>query len=128
MGKVSRSQEYDVSAADMWKKIGDFQGLAAWHPMIEASSPLEGGKVRSLTIAGGVTVTERLTDEGDMSYSYTFVECPLPITNYNSTLKVSPKGAGCVVDWEGTFDPVGIPEEDAAGMVGGIYEAGLGAI
>lgn len=73
-------------------------------------------------------VVERLEDQGASHYSYTFVESPLPLNNYHSTIRVSPKGSGCVVDWQGSFEPAGISEEEAIALIGGVYDAGLAAL
>src|SRR5207249_6271176 len=112
----------------MWSKIGDFAGIASWASGIEKSEALEDGKVRRLTVGGGATIVERLIDEGDRSYTYTIEEGPLPVANYRSTLAVAPNGDGkCVVNWEGTFDPVG-DENQALTIIGMVYDGGLAAI
>jgi hypothetical protein len=54
----------------VWNVVRDFNGLAGWHPAIEASSLDSGssgaelGAVRRLTVAGGGVVVERLLRRG----------------------------------------------------------------
>lgn len=48
--------------------------------------------------------------------------------NLVGTLRVRDEGeSACVVDWEATFEPAGIPEDEAVELVGGIFQAGLDA-
>ena len=42
-----------MSPDALWKKIGDFCGIAAWHPAIEKCVLSPDGKQRTLTIKGG---------------------------------------------------------------------------
>lgn len=129
MAKVSKSRAFDVSADDMWSRIGDFHRLQTWSPGIEREERIDDGQRRKLTLGGGMQMIERLVREGDREYTYSIEEGPLPITNYVSTLRVREAGTGaCVVEWESEFEPVGIPEEQAVAMVGSIYDAGLNGL
>lgn len=128
MAKSFRSKQFDVSADDMWKRIGDFHGLDGWHPAVTTSEKLEGGAQRKLTLADGATLVETRIAEGERTYSYRIDEGPLPVANYRSTISVVDDGGGCEVRWEGEFDPVGLPEAEVVELIEGIYQAGLDAL
>ena len=64
-----------------------------------------------------------------MSRYYVFDRSPLPVTQYTSTLKVTPKGKDIsTVTWTGTYIPDPGKESAANEALGGIYDAGLDAI
>ncbi len=129
MAKVLRSKAFDVSADDMWQRVGDFHRMQTWAPGIEKQEKTEDGRGRRLTLEGGMQMVEQLLDEGERQYSYTIFEGPLPITNYVSTLRVREAGDGaCIVEWESEFDSVGIPDDQAEALVGAIYDAGLNGL
>ena len=68
-------------------------------------------------------------NDGEHTYSYSFVSSPLPVTNYASTIKVTAKGEGTsVVTWTSTYTPDSGKEKDASEALNGVYEAGLTAI
>ena len=133
MARVAMTQKLSAGADQVWGRIGGFSALHEWHPAIEKSE-MEGsgvGAQRNLFLAGGGNVIERLDadDSAGRSYTYTILESPLPIANYQSTIKVVDNGDGsCTVDWSSNFDPDGAPEADAVGAVQGIYQAGFDAL
>ena len=43
-----------------WKKIGDFCGIATWHPAVEKCVLSDDGKKRTLSLKGGGTIVETL--------------------------------------------------------------------
>ncbi len=63
-----------------------------------------------------------------MSYSYSFVQGPLPVAAYNATLSVRPNGTGSTVIWSGTFDASGATDEVATADLISVYDAGLAGI
>jgi len=129
MARVERTLQLDASPDKVWALIGNFGDLS-WHPG-SAGTTLEerdGASVRSVAIAGGGTIVERMTGSSATSYSYETLNGPLPVANYQCTLKVEQRGAGSEVVWASTFEPSGAPEEVACGIIGNIYDAGLGAL
>lgn len=129
MAKVQKSKAFDVSAEQMWERVGDFHRLQTWLPGIEKEEKVEDGRARRLTLGNGMHMVEQLLDEGQRQYTYTISEGPLPIKNYVSTLRVREAGSdACVVEWESEFDPVGIPDDQAVAMVEAIYDAGLNGL
>jgi hypothetical protein len=129
MAKVKMSIDLGVSADQVWDLIGGFNALPDWHPAVEKSE-IEGegkGSVRTLHLAGGGTIRERLEqidDEGKV-YSYSILSSPLPVMNYNATLRLREGESGCTVEWESDFQPSGAPEGDAVEVIRGVYQAGF---
>ncbi len=129
MTKVSMSLNLGVSADKVWDLIGGFNALPDWHPAIEKSE-IEGegkGSVRTLHLAGGGTITERLEqlDDEGKHYSYAILSSPLPVADYKGTIRLQDDGDGCKVVWESEFQPAGAPEGDAIDVIRGIYQAGF---
>ena len=114
-----------ASAPDvLWEKIGDFLGLDKWVTGIPPMDSEKDGKVRRIG-SGDNAVVEELVDEGERSYSYRILQGPLPVKDYVSTLSVAPSAEGSLVEWKSTFEPDGVPEEQAVMIIQGIYSAGL---
>jgi hypothetical protein len=130
MARVSMSIDLQTSADEVWRLIGGFNALPDWHSAIVKSDLEEGGSIRLLEIQGGATIRERLIshDNAERIYRYTITESPLPIEDYQATLQVRDgEGGGCQVEWSGEFQPSGASEDEADGIVRGIYQAGFDA-
>lgn len=115
----------------VWKRVGDFCGIASWHPAVAKCELSHGKKIRTLSLKGGGTIVERLLkwDAKDRYYKYTIVSSPLPISHYFSTLKVVPDGAGSDVIWSGKYKAKkGTSDADAKKTIDGIYKAGADAL
>jgi hypothetical protein len=117
-----------------WALLGDFCGIANWHPAIAKCEmrEMDGAKIRTLTTQDGAQIVEKLTnwDDAAHSYSYEILEGPLPVANYASTIKVEAGSSADMVaiDWSSTFDAKGASDEDAKKTILGIYDAGLGSL
>ena len=120
------------SAAAAWAAVGDFCGIASWHPAVANCeiSIKNGATFRTLTLKDGAKLLEKQTafDAAKMTYSYTIEEGPLPVANYKSTLKVVAKDKVATIDWSGTFDAKGAPDADAVKTITGIYDGGVDAL
>jgi carbon monoxide dehydrogenase subunit G len=143
--KVRESIEINAPPAKVWAVVGNFQDMGWLQPVskTEGEKGNEVGATRRLTLATGATVDEELYKfEADkMSYSYriTAVDVTvLPVTNYSSTLTVSPgaDGKGSRLEWAGAFyrgfpnndPPPELSDEAAVKAVGGLYRGGLEAL
>ncbi len=127
MASVHEQESYDVSAAAMWQRIGDFHGLHSWHPAVVSQDSVDGG-VRVLHLDGGGTITETLLDQGESSYTYRIDDSPLPVSDYTATTAVREDDrGGCVVDWRADFDfeAAGASDEEAQEVIRGIFRSGL---
>ena len=87
------------------------------------------GAIRTIGVAGGAQLQEKLEahDNGKRTFSYSFVgELLLPLDDYYATLTIIETGVNqCRVEWGSTFTPNGVSEEQAQGMVEGIYKNGI---
>jgi Polyketide cyclase / dehydrase and lipid transport len=110
----------------LWKKVGDFCGIAMWHPAIEKCALSADGKQRTLSLKGGGTIVEALEnwDDATHRYSYKFLSGPLPVENYHSTISVGSDPRGSALKWMGTYDAKGASDADVKKTMDGIYEAG----
>lgn len=139
--KVRESIEINAPPARVWAAMGNFQDMG-WLPPVTKTEGEKGneiGATRRLTLTGGATVDEELYKyEPDMlSYSYRITKVDvkvLPVTNYSSTLTVSPAPDGkAKLEWAGAFyrgfpnndPPPELNDEAAKAAVSGLYKAGL---
>lgn len=140
--KVQQQVEINAPPAKVWSVIGNFQDMS-WLGIVDKTEGDKGneiGATRRLTLKGGATVEEELYkyDAEKMSYSYriTAVDVKvLPVTNYSSTISVSPSadGKGSLVEWAGAFyrgypnndPPPELNDEAAINAVTGLYHDGL---
>jgi carbon monoxide dehydrogenase subunit G len=128
------SQTFDVPAppAKVWAAIGDFCGIAAWHPAIEtcALSTKGDAQLRTLSLKGGGSIVEQQLSRNDaaLDYSYAILESPLPVADYKSTIQVTPSAIGSKVTWSGSFKAKGAEDAKAEATIVGIYRAGLQGI
>ena len=121
----------DVPASPdaVWKTIGDYCGIANWHPAIEKCeiSKKDGATFRTLSLKGGGTILEKQTawDDKSRTYSYTIEESPLPVANYKATIlsrrrEAAPRSYGV-----SNFNAKGADDAKASSTIGGIFDAGL---
>ena len=127
MTEVKQSVRLPAPVAEVWKRIGGFNALPDWHPLVEKSELAEGGSVRRLTIPGGGVIVERLEgqDEKTRTYSYAITDSPLPVADYHSTLRVREEGDSAVVEWEASFEPKGATPEEVAKTIQGVFQTGF---
>lgn len=142
--KVRESIEISAPPAKVWAAISNFQDMS-WLPIVTKTTGEKGneiGATRTLTLTGGPTVEEELYKyEPDMqSYSYRITKVDvkvLPVTNYSSTLTVSPAPDGkSKLEWAGAFyrgfpnndPPPELSDEAAVKAVSGLYKTGLEAL
>ena len=127
--EVTKSADIPAPPDKVWQTIGDFCGIGNWHPAIEKCTPSDsGGKPeRTLSLKGGGTIVEQqqARDDKGMSYTYTILQSPLPVSDYKSTISVAPSASGSKVIWTGNFQAKGAPDAKAEDVIGGIYEAGF---
>ena len=125
--EVKQSVRLPAPVTEVWKRIGGFNALPDWHPMVEKSELAKGGQERKLTLPGGATIVEKLESKDDKSYrySYSITDSPLPVADYHSTIEVHEEGQESVVEWMGRFEPKGTSAEDAQKAIQDIYQAGM---
>ncbi len=115
----------DVSVAappdEVWKKVGDFGGIADFFPGID-SFRLEGDD----RVIGmfGMEIRERLLarDEADHVLTYSVVD-GVPVDSHTATISVQAEGDGSKVIWAYDVTP-----DEMAPIFGDTYKAALAAI
>jgi len=142
--KVRESIEINAPPAKVWAAIGNFQDMS-WLPPVTKTEGEKGNEIeatRRLTLTGGATVDEELYkfDAAAMTYSYRITKVDvkvLPVTNYSSTLSLSPAPGGKTkLEWTGAFyrgfpnndPPPELSDEAAVKAVSGLYRTGLEAL
>ena len=129
--EVQRTVEVAAAPDEVWAAIGDFCAIADWHPVIATCQIEEqaGVTFRILTTEDQATLREQLLsmDDDARFYAYSILESPLPVSGYRSTLSVAEAEAAerATVVWRSEFVPEGMSEQEAAGIIAGIYDAGL---
>jgi hypothetical protein len=126
---VHETGEVAAAVDDVWALVSDFGGMVrAFGLAVE----LEGegiGQTRAVRLGDGEPTIERLEarDDATRTLTYSIVAGPVPFATYESTMRLADAGDGrTTIDWTGTFEPAaGTTEEEAAGMVRGIYRGGI---
>jgi hypothetical protein len=130
MTTVSVSEDINGKASAVWAALSDFGGIKVGGPITSFKTEGSGvGMVRTIGMGGGLVV-ERLDKHDakamEFAYSITNKDCPLPVSNYSATVKITEKGPNqCNVTWTGKFEPKGASEADASKVVEGIYRGGI---
>ncbi|GHB70956.1 hypothetical protein GCM10010377_71990 [Streptomyces viridiviolaceus] len=107
-----RSTVLAATPGQVWAAIGDFGGLARWHPHVPPSTieddadPEDPGAVRAFAIDGKVVARERLLDRDPEAhwYRYTLLDpLVLPVGDYVATIAVHPHADGAEVRWSAVY-------------------------
>lgn len=126
------SKATTASPAEAWEEIGDFCGIAVWHPAVEKCelSDVMGAKLRKITFKSGGTIREQLVEQNNeaMFQRSLFLDGALPVTNYEATLKVVVTEEGSTYIWSGNFRANGVPDAKAVKSVSDFYSAGIDAL
>lgn len=124
---VTRTATLDAPLTDVWGVVGNFHGVANWHPAVENSTRETVGdeEFRRLSLVGGGEILEHLVEKTTHSYTYSIIRCPLPLAHYEAKIEANIAGAGTEITWSSSFTPT---VENAEEIVAGIYEAGLNAL
>jgi len=139
MAKVYVSGIIALPVETVWALARDFNGHAAWHPLIAESRIEDGlpgdrvGCVRNFTLSDGGRLRERLLSFSDLerSFTYNILESPLPIRNYLATFSCKPvtEGNRTFVEWSATFDVAEADEPRLLQQVGrNTFAAGIAAL
>ncbi len=140
MARAYASSVINAPIERVWARIRDFNGLPSWHPAIKAST-IEGGGpasevgcVRAMTLADDGKIRERLLALSDVDtyYTYVILDSPLPVRNYQATLRLRPiaDGSRTYAEWTAHFDPDPVEQQAATiEFVGqGVFQGGFNAL
>ena len=138
---VTQTVEINASAHKVWKAVEGFDSLNTWHPAVAKDEIVEGtndtvGAVRLLTLKDGGTIKEKLLafEPKAHKFRYAILEGVLPVSDYTSTLTVTPAGKGkATVTWTGHFrrkDTSANPADNAndkaaTDTITSVYQGGL---
>ena len=135
MARVRVADAVAATPDAVWEMVRDFGGIQRWNGGAIEKVEVDGdgvGAVRTITAAGGVTLQEKLEafDESGRSFSYSFEgKSPLPVEGYLATIRVRPgEAGGARIEWESSFEPVGISEQNAITIFEGIYRNGIAGL
>lgn len=132
MANTITSIKISASPEQVWQLIGGFDSLPDWLPYIPSSKVSEGGRVRHLANPDGDEIVERLEvfNDKERYYTYSIMKAPFPVTDYLSTIQVKEDtdGKSSLVEWSGSFTPVGVGDKEAIELFHGIYKDGLEAL
>src|SRR5262249_21207384 len=129
MSSTKVTVSISVPPNELWQLIGGFGSLPDWVPDVSQSELADGGRIRHLHDRQGHTFVEKLEryDSAARMYSYSIVQSPVSISDYVSTIAVTPIEGGkkSRVEWSSVYKPVGISEKEADKIFQGLYLTGL---
>ncbi len=139
MARVYTSSVINASAARVWARVRDFNGLSNWHPAI-AESRIENGEpadkvgcVRNFSLRNGDRLREQLLglSDFDMFCTYSILDSPMPLTNYVATLRLTPitDQDRTFIEWSADFDCAPDREGELLSNIGGgVFQGGFDAL
>jgi Polyketide cyclase / dehydrase and lipid transport len=142
--KVTETIEINAPAEKVWAVVGNFYDLG-WLPAVaktEGTGDLIPDKsMRHVTLKNGGEINESLDkyDARKFTIAYRIEKVDvkiLPVTNYSSTLTVTPDGNKSTVEWRGAFyrgyplndPPPELSDAAAVKAVTELYKSGLAAL
>lgn len=130
MTRIQVTQHIGHPAEAVWAVVGDFGGLHRWHPRVRRLDLSWEGRIRTLHLADGGRVVERLEARNDAACRcvYVLVDGSLPLAACRSILAVHADGPACRVDWSCEFEPRREAGADVARLMAGLYDEGLQAL
>jgi Polyketide cyclase / dehydrase and lipid transport len=139
MARVYTSSVINASAARVWARVRDFNGLSNWHPAI-AESRIENGDpadkvgcIRNFSLRNGDRLREQLLglSDFDMFCTYSILDSPMPLTNYVATLRLTPitDQDRTFIEWSADFDCAPDKEGELLSNIGGgVFQGGFDAL
>ena len=132
MGVAIVTQIFPIPADVLWGMIGDFGDTGKWSGRPPEACICDGdgiGALRTLTLADGRVIVDRLEAQGEYYYSYSIVTSPLPVRSYRAMMTVAPlTDYSSVFTWSGNIEPEGLTDEQAVAFFEDIYRMGIGLI
>ena len=129
MPTVQAKQIFSLPVDELWDILGDFGDTGKWSGRPKDACVQEGegiGCLRTLTLADGSEIVDRLEAQSERSYSYSVVSGNLPWERYTATMAVEPLADGSsLFTWTGEFEPMGMTEEKCIAFTESVYAAGI---
>ncbi|MGW5385311.1 SRPBCC family protein [Nocardia sp. NPDC003963] len=94
MAEIDVVQQFPVSAAQLWARVGDPGAVADWIPAISESRM--DGDIRHVVFTDGNPARERIVEhrDADRRYTYRYIDGPLALDFYESTIEVAESADG----------------------------------
>lgn len=139
MARVFVSTVINAEASAVWDRIRDFNAMPKWHPRIRDSRIEDAlpsdkiGAIRNFHLQSGDMIREQLVgmSDYDLFFSYTMLEGPMPLSNYMSTLRLTPitDGGRCFAEWSAEFDCDPADASDLQNGIGtNVFQGGFDAL
>ena len=135
MLEVNLTVELVSLAKSVWRTVGNFNGLPAWHPLVKHSllESAPGGVGRRVTIGGDATgqreLEERLVsfNASAREYAYTIISGPVPFTDYIGRFSVAPRtNDRCGFEFRARFrTKAEYSDTEATARIRDFYQAGI---
>ena len=129
---VHASCRLAADAATVWALVGNFLAPQAWLPGIRDTRKQDdvGGGVVRICETGFGRFREQLTASGPLWCTYTVLEGPLSVRNYEAALLLMDSADDtCRIVWKSAFDPApGVSMHIARTQLARVYLAGLRAL
>ena len=114
----------------VWQQIAPFCAIADWHPAVEGCTLRNsaGMQERDIALKGGGDIQERLMSVSAAKHRlrYTLLSGPLPVKNYDSTIRLSAVDAHTTrIIWSSRFEASGASDTEARKAIAGIYTSGF---
>jgi mxaD protein len=113
MAELKETAHIDMAPDDLWQKIGSFDAVGKWHPMLAKV-----GALRHVEGKDGSKQVERLEafDPTARSYRYAIEETAMPVDNYTAQFHVdAEEKGGSTVMWSARFNVSSVRLRDAPG-------------
>lgn len=139
MPRVYVSSVIEAPVARVWEKVRDFNALPRWLPAVRESRIENGeppdrvGCIRDFRLQNGDRLREQLLALSDYEYfcTYSILECPMPLTSYIATLRLTPitDGDRSFAEWTAEFDCAAEAADDLVANIGqNVFLAGFQAL
>jgi len=135
MAKIYQSAVIPAPVADVWQVAGDYARIYVFHPAVKSTKIEAGpaadqvGSIRQCTLEDGAQLLEKQTARSDTehTYSYAITESPMPMKNYEGTVRLRPitDSDTTFIEWSASFDPDPEVADQLPGMVSELVAAGL---
>jgi dienelactone hydrolase len=124
----SMTARSSLPPAELWKKIGDFCGIAAWDPAVERCDLSEDGKRRTIRffgVTGGTVGVLEGWDNANRSFSWTTSSTLAPVSISGAKVSVIADGQTSILKFTVNYEAKGASDTEAKSVMDGAIYRGL---
>jgi hypothetical protein len=116
-----------LSADELWKKVGDLCATTAWNPRVESCSLSADGRQRAIRVYGSdATAVSELESLDNVGRSFSYKAGGLlPVKNHRVSVSVTGNNAGSTLTMMASYEADGATDADAQKAVEGSMHAAL---